>query len=61
MDSKDVEAAVHRVEQAVGELHDALVNEGETAWVDLPCIGIQASPSWREIRVSLRLGLNDSE
>ena len=56
MNSRDIEDRVMEAERVIGALHSDLVDAGETALLQLPCISAELEPNTNELVCSVMLG-----
>jgi len=61
LNSRSVEERIQSIRDDIGNLHEELVQEHRTAWInDIPCLEASLSPNIYEMTVDFKIGAADA-
>jgi diphthamide synthase (EF-2-diphthine--ammonia ligase) len=60
MNSRDIERRIEKICKDIGDLHEELIQSGETAWLtNLPALDIRTQPNTNDLEFSFKIGRSD--
>lgn len=59
MDSKEIEAKVQEIKDQIAELHDNLIEDGQQAVIEAPCLAAGLTANLNEMELWFRIGKSE--
>ena len=60
MDSKEIEERVAKIIDQIAELHDDLIEDGQQATIEAPCLAAGLTANLNEMELWFRLGKSET-